>query len=1187
MKHALSLFLLTIPLFGAEVRVAVVAAPASAMARAADRFAQQHGADRIEVRVLDDEREAGALQGAHLVYLNFARNDVMPKLAPHLRAARQAGAILAAAPWDSAERHIPGMFDRTLSEAAGRYWTEGGLENLAGFLAWAYRTSGGKRPIAVPDPVRQPAAGLYHPRAERLFPTRAEFESWYQPGERPRVALTFYASVVRLLDTAAVDRIIAELEQRGLAVYPVFGWPVHEAAALLPENPRALLGMNITLQKSEDAALFARLDVPVFTLHTTRETAGQWKSGNQGLPPDRVATGFNQPERAGAIEPILVAATEDGRIVPLPEQIAWLGARVSAWLRLQAKENSAKRVAIVYYNYPPGQWNIGASYLQVFPSLHRILNAMQQAGYETAGPPPPERELQTRLLACGRNLEEWEKRSLNQLARRPDVALLPLEQYERWFEQLPAALREAVVQRWGRAGDSPLMVTRCGEGRCFVLPGWRRGNIFLMPQPLRTTFAEAAVLTHDPVTPPPHSYLAAYLWLQHEFDADAVVHLGRHGTVEWLPGKQTALAAEDAPAALLGALPNIYPYIMDGGGEAMQAKRRGNAVMVSHRTPELQDAGEPLRYERLHDISHQMEAAAGASPALLNEYESLLRFELKRLQLDRQLELTADLPRDELEKRVHSFLHDVEGNTVPGALPVFGGDEREIAGLLEALDGRHLVSGPLGDPRRVPQAMPPGRNLHAVDPALLPTPAACRLGEKMAADFLAQKKQVPQQVSFVLWYGETERNQGAMECMALALAGVAPIWNSRGQADSLRLIPDAELKRPRVNAVFTTSGNYRDGFPHLIVMLDRAMRLAAAAGDNAIRRQDREVEAALRQAGVAPDLAQQLARARVFSAAPGSYGTGTNLIIEQSLDAKKPGIVAQQFLRHLNHAYGDGFWGVSAPQAFARHLKGNTAVFLSRTSHLYGALDNDDVYQYAGGLNLASKSVNGAAPKVFLQNLRQAGQARSTDLRTFLVAEMSARHWNPQWIKAMKDSGYAGARQIAREMEHLYGFQATAGEHLDPSVWQTMFNVYVKDQYRLGVNEFLAAQNPHAQQALYARLLEVDRQGKYRFTENERRALRDALLVSFRRDGVAGSANVAALAGSVQQTSLAVAAAPSLPPGGKWFSLRGLKLIPRDRFDFSAPSIMARVDELLGFLGMWLGASLLVGPVLVRARRQT
>lgn len=437
----------------------------------------------------------------------------------------------------------------------------------------------------------------------------------------------------------------------------------------------------------------------------------------------------------------------------------------------------------------------------------------------------------------------------------------------------------------------------------------------------------------------------------------------------------------------------------------------------------------------------------------------------------------------------------------------------ELDALVSILNGRYHVSGLLGDPLRNPASIPSGRNLHDFDTNLIPTRAAWELGKKMAEQTIARFKtetgKFPEKVSFVLWYGETGRSHGATEAEAMYLMGVEPKWNARGVVDGLRLIPDVELKRPRVDAVFTISGIYRDGFGDKLLWLDRAARLAASAGDNVIRKHDREVAEALQKQGVAAEQAEKASQARVFGSAPGMYGVGgIGQIVEQSLDEGKEKGLAEMYLHHMNHAYSEKLWGEEVSQALDQHLKGNQAVIHPRTTFVYGLLDNDDSYQFAGGLNIATKAVNGGVPPQFyINNQRSRGKEQVETFRTFLVKELSTRYWNPKWIRAQQEAGYAGARQFVKEIEHLYGWQAASKEHVDGQLWQKSFDVYVADKHGLGMEEFFEQANPHARQWQLSRLLEVDHQGTYKFSDADRGELIRRYVRSVIAHGAACSAN--------------------------------------------------------------------------------
>lgn len=1178
----------------APVRVVVVASQTHLLPAAAEAFRAAHGSGVAEFTFSTTAPDAAVLAQADVIEAWFVPGAVLRQMAPGVQRAQARGALILATPAETAEANWRVRVDATRNTAAQAYWDAGGVDNLAGFLAYvvaARQQAAGVPPIAVPPVRPAPAAGIYHPRASQPFASLADYLRWYRRdgdgrvgADAPLVGISFYATNYRQRDLAHVDALVDALERQGIGAVPVFGWPISSLDALLTQDGatplRALLALNLTIPRAEDKDWLARHGLHTLNLIATRDSAAAWRADVRGIGGDRLPLLLTAPERSGATEPILFATQEDSdgakASAAVPERVDAIVARVRRWIALQDKPAASKHVAVLYYNNPPGRGNIGASYLATLPSLTAILQRLRAAGYDTGQALPDTATLTALLEANGRNIETWSPGELDRMVRAGHVKLLPLAQYRRWFDALPAPFRQAVLRAWGPPESNPLMLARDADGQpAFVVPGLFFGKVFVGPQPLRSTFARAMDASHDTITPPPHSYVAAYLWYRHGFGADAVVHVGRHGTLEWLPGKQVGQSGDDASEVLLGDLPNAYLYIQDGGGEAIQAKRRSAAVLVSHLAPLLAAAGQPPVLASLDEAIEQADATRDSAPELSAQYRRQALEQIRTLKLDQQLGLGANAPWDTIEPAIHAFLHKVEAEPMPlgihalgqmprdadqadalammlgaqvetdaarlhgwaadllaGREPTNASDaerralaagrqwladlraspQAELDGLVTVLSGRYLPSGPLGDPVRVPDGLPTGRNLHAFDGARIPTRAAWALGKQMAGQTLERFRREhgkwPDTVSMVLWYGETERHQGAMEAEALYLMGVEPVWNARGTVEDVRLIPDAELGRPRVNVLLTTSGIYRDGFGDKIALLDKAARLAAAAGENAISRHDRDVAAELGRQGVDPEQASRLARARVFAAKPGNYSIDVQQMVEQSRDAQgPPDALARQYLRYMNFAYSADGWGESAPGALSSHLKSNQAVLFSRASTLYGALDNDDTYQYAGGLTAATRAVSGTAPPLWLHNLRRAGETQTVDARTWLATELNARQWNPKWITAMQRSGYAGAREMYKEVEHLYGFQATVPEQMAGEFWQRTYDVYVADKSNLGMDAFFREANPHARQGILARLLEVDRQGSYRFTDAERRDLLRKYAESVRRDGLSCTAN--------------------------------------------------------------------------------
>ena len=1182
------------------VRVAVYTSNPQQLPDALQEFERVNGAGLIDLVVIDAGTPSEKVASARVVYAYLMNAALYAQFADAAHKAAAAGAAILAQPPDIAEHRWQVRPDAKASAEVYEYWNNGGIDNLSAFLAYCYRAGGGERRIVVPPPQQHVVKGIYHPRATRPFETLDEYLVWYRtqklvPDTGPLAGILFYQTNYKVHDLEHIDALVAALEKHGIGVVPVFGWPVPELAPYLGEPGRSplrlLYSFNLGFAQNSDSATLEQYGLHVIDMMTSRDSYEVWSRSVFGITPERLSTQVAMPEIAGATEPIVVGTTEKPGPVtkPIPERIEMAVSRGARWLTLQDKPNVEKHVGLLYFNNPPGKGNIGASYLSVFPTLVNVLHRLRESGYQTGGQLPTEKELEALLEISGRNVEVWAPGELDRLVEKGHVVLVSMKKYRAWFAALPKQFRDFVNAGWGPPEKSQLMTITSRDGeKFFVVPGVRMGNIFLGPQPLRTTFERTMEMAHNINVPPPHSYVAAYLWYRNEFHADAVVHFGRHGTLEFLPGKNVGQAGWDSAEAILGDLPHAYYYIMDGGGESTTARRRSAAVMISHLTPMVVAAGAQDQFAALRGIFENLEKTEDVSLALEEQYRQSAAAEIRRLKLDTQLGLNLDKANwAEVRERIDTFLKAAEAGPIPAGMhtvgqspdpalqkesleeliklglsdaekrqyqaqmrswvnSIFDGQrptlpdkitpaakdrlqtilasgetwlhdlrqsaDRELSSLVTILNGRFEPSGMSGDPLRTPAGLPTGRNLHTFDPNLIPTREAWELGKKMASAmierFSKDQGKTPEKVSMVLWYGETIRHQGAMESEALYLMGVEPQWNARGVVDGLRLIPEKTLGRPRVDVVLTLGGIYRDGFPDKVLLLDRAAKLAAADGDNAIARHTRQTAEALKKAGVAPDLAEKAARARAFAAAPGDYGAGIADIVKQSKDAGNQAGVAGVYLNHMNHAYSGDLWGEAVPGALATHLEGNQAVIHSRTTNVYGVLDNDDFYEFAGGLNAATKVANGgSAPEFYVNDMKTRGKERITGIQTYIATELNARYWNPKWIREMQKAGYSGARTIASTMENLYGWQATSAEHMDGAFWQNSYDVYVADKDGLEMDKFFDQANPHARQVMLARMLEVDRQGSYKFSGEQRAQLVQRYVQTVAKLGATCSAN--------------------------------------------------------------------------------
>ena len=1011
-----------------------------------------------------------------------------------------------------------------------------------------------------PEPVVK--EGIFHPAAPRIFHTLDEYLQWLkgQPGyrpDRPVIGLTFYSSFLLKGHRQGLARLIEEMEAHGFTVLACFGKDKELLERyLIPAKSKlgmeAVVAFTLKFSSAIDRELgemLSRLDVPIFNaVSLYRQDTAEWLRNPAGLSPMETAWTMAAPEVSGLVEPTVLMGKREvkaggGRTYfvsePIEGNVRRLMERIDGLIRLRHTPNREKRVAIMFYNHHPGKQNVGASYLNVFQSIKAILDALAKAGY-TTGEVPGAHEIKEMILSQARNIGAWAPGELDRLLASGHVIRVPIARYKAWFSHLPSAFREKVVEQWGRPEDSAIM----RAGGDFVIPAVRCGNILLLPEPARGWGSDPMKLYHSPTLYPHHQYLAVYLWLAREFKAHAIIHLGTHATYEWTPGKQVGLSPSCSPEVLTSGIPNIYPYSVDDVGEAIQAKRRGRGVMVSHLTPMITRSGLYREYIRLGDLINRAVALRAKGGAGVQELMGQIDGLVKQLGLGQDIGLgEGALGLDDLES-IQSYLEEVKEAMIPWGLHTFGkappmdavmstasiiADENgfprekvgeiaariresakmEMASLLKGLAGRYVEPGEGNDPVRNPASLPTGRNLYGFNPARIPSRTAWKLGRKAADSiiegYLSKHGKYPDKVAVVLWATETQRNEGVNECTILWLIGIRPRWSPSGRVTGMEVIPGRELGRPRIDVIVNASGLYRDLFPDKMAFIDRAIRLASLQKDvdNLIARNSQRLYSVLVSKGMALERARRLSQLRIFSEQPGSYGTGVAEMTGKSGIWKKEQEIVDVFEMRTGFAYGGGEWGVPAKELLRAQLKEVKAVVHSRSSNLYSTMDNDDVFQYLGGLSMAVRKESGAAPETLMTVQTMPGKVEVEDVARTIGRELRSRYLNPRWIEAMQKEGYAGAREMSNFVEYLWGWQVTTPGRVGEAQWKQVYEVYVEDKYGLHMREFFRKASPWAFQSITGRMLEAVRKGYWHPSREVVQRLAASYAVSVAQEGVA------------------------------------------------------------------------------------
>ena len=1011
------------------------------------------------------------------------------------------------------------------------------LVNLIRFLA--NRDMG--LPAEASPPIVPPENALYHPDAPGLFSDLKEYVHWYQQSGRLRENGLWNLSIIFptfALDgkKAPLDALIRAYEHQGINTVTWFREMKDRDKKLdhlISSEPLAsrlgsITGFDFKFSSVLTGGLKQVLEKANVTIFNAQylffSTGEDWLASSQGVSPADIPLQFSTPEISGLVEPTVLGVKK--RVLgeqqnieayiyePVPAHVDILARRVAKWHALRQKSNADKKLVLVYYNHGAGKQNIGASYLNVFRSIDTIIRRLKQEGYRIEGE-LTEETVTDLLLKSGRNIGSWAPNELDIMLSEGNAAFVELPDYRAWLARTPVEFQEAIQKDWGKPEDNTIMMK---DGR-FVIPCVRLGNLTLVPQPIRGWSDDPEKLYHSTVLQPHHQYAAFYYWLQNELRPDAMISLGTHGTHEWLPGKQAGLTWKCPPEVLIGDIPSLYPYIVDDVGEGIQAKRRGRAVIIDHAVPPLKAGGIYGEYSQL--------------TALISEYESVSSDKIREARLDRIRDMVVKLGLDkdlelsgvresDLEKIEH-YLLTLKTDMIPYGLHTFGvspsgdglaetaaamaekGDRSadfyqqqllacgpsEMASLIRGLSGGYIPSAPGNDPIRNPDSLPTGKNFYGFDPEKTPSREAWENGKKAASDLIDayQKKhdgKYPEQVGVILWSVETIRDEGINTATALYLMGMTPVWDARDRVKDVAPIPGTDLNRPRIDVLLQMSGLFRDSFPTVALLLDKAVKQAATLTDleNFLRKHANALEAFLISEGHTPEVAKKLSLIRLFSAPPGAYGTKVDDMAGASGMWETDDVVAEQgFIQMQSHGYSADMWGEKLTPVYRQHLKQVDATVHTLSSNLYGAMDNDDMFQYLGGLSMAVRKESGKDPEVFISNHRTRGEGHIESLATTLGQELRSRYLNPTWIAGMKKEAYAGAREMAEFMENMWGWQVTTPGAVDAAKWEQTYEVYVEDKYGLDIEEFFNRENPWAYQSMTARMLEAVRKNYWHADE--------------------------------------------------------------------------------------------------------
>lgn len=857
-----------------------------------------------------------------------------------------------------------------------------------------------------------------------------------------QVLVTFYRSYLTAADTGPVDALIRAFRAAGqpavgafapsLKVPGVAGWLAGAFAA--GGAPAAVVNATAFSARDEAGATpFDGGDFPVFQVALSTARRRDWAASTRGLSPADLAMHVVLPEVDGRLFAGVASFKSPGRRDPDLQfarfahradagRIAAIVARVQGWLRLAALAPGVRRVAVVLSSYPGKSHQLAhAVGLDALASAQALAGMLAETGHRVV----PLGDIAARLGA--------------------ERILWPLADYRAALSLLPESLQRDLAQTWGAPEDDPACL-----GGAFALRAFRAGNLVLAAQPERGDPARRTDEYHDVTRVPRHGYVAFYLWLAAQ--VDALVHMGAHGTLEWLPGKAVALSEACWPEALTGALPVIYPFIVNDPGEAAQARRRIGAVTLGHLPPPLAPAGLPEGLRRLEGLLDEYSTAEGLDPARRDRLIEGIRAEAGASGVAADLGLPEGASAAEVLTRIDRFVCDIKESQFGEGLHILGegtcGAE-ERAGLMAALSGRRVAAGPSGSPNRGRgDVLPTGRNLYAVDPRAVPTRAAHAQGVRMAEELLRRHLQdqgdYPRGLVVDLWGSATMRTAGEDFAMAMHLAGLSPRWDEgAGRISGFEVIPLALLGRPRIDVTLRVSGLFRDIFPGLAGLFEAGVAALAA-------RDETPADNPYRGGG-----------ARVYAPEPGQYGLGLGTGAQDFSDAARVA-AGEAWLSASSWAFGPEGELHPDREGIEARLRGADTFLHAQDLPESDVLMAADYAAHEAGFAAAMARVGAAKPVLYHLDATRPESLRLRTLPEEIARVLRARAANPAWADGMMRHGFRGAAEIAATLDHMAAFA-----HLADAVPAHLFDLFHEATLgRPDLCDFMARENPGALAAM-------------------------------------------------------------------------------------------------------------------------
>ncbi|MEH1802635.1 MAG: magnesium chelatase subunit H [Nostoc sp.] len=1042
------------------------------------------------------------------------------------------------------------------------YWNAGGSENVAS-LFWTLAEKYLNLKVGdIPPLVETPNIGLLHPDYQGFFESPREYLEWYKTHCRdainrvsPVIGILLYRKHV-ITKQPYIPQLIRSFEKAGLTPLPIFinGVEGHVAVRDLMttdyEIQQRQLGNIETASLSSEAV---KVDAIVSTIGfpLVGGPAGSMEAGRQIEVAKRILTAKNVPyivaaplliqdisswtrqgigglqsvvlyalpELDGAIDTVPLGGLVGENIYLVPERVQRLIGRVKTWVALRQKPASERKIAIILYGFPPGYGAVGtAALLNVPRSLLKFLHALKEKGY-TVGDLPED----------GEELIRWVKEADEANSLVGQSSRLPLDNgahvahptntvsartLEKWLGYLQTS---RIEKQWKSLTGTGIKT----YGDEFQIGGVQLGNVWIGVQPPLGIQGDPMRLMFERDLTPHPQYAAYYKWLQNEFQADALVHFGMHGTVEWLPGSPLGNTGYSWSDILLGNLPNLYIYAANNPSESMLAKRRGYGVLISHNVPPYGRAGLYKELVALRDLISEYREdpqknyvlKEGICKKIVDSgLDADCPFEdAKRLGIaftPENVRMFSSHAFDDYLVELYGYLQVLENRLFSSGLHTlgeapneeelasyleayFGEEERineereeeeklirdllmqstdELTNLLRGLNGEYISPAPGGDLLRDGAGvLPTGRNIHALDPYRMPSPAAYQrgreIGQKIIAQHLDEYGKYPETVAVMLWGLDAIKTKGESLGILLELVGAEPVKEGTGRVVRYELKPLAQVGHPRIDVLGNLSGIFRDSFVNIIELLDDLFQRAADADESEDQNFIRRHALALKAQGV------ENASARLFSNPAGDFGSLVNdRVVDGNWESGEE--LGNTWQSRNVFSYGREDKGQARPEVLNTLLKTSDRIVQEIDSVEYGLTDIQEYYANTGGLKKAAEKQGGKKVTTsFVESFSKDTTPRNLD--DLLRMEYRTKLVNPKWAQAMANQGSGGAFEISQRMTALIGWGGTA-DFTDDWVYDQAADTYALDAE---MADKLRKANPEAFRNILGRMLEAHGRG--------------------------------------------------------------------------------------------------------------